>query len=844
MVPAANAVRQSQEEKSVFVSAFVVARAFVRALWGNSRRHAFAVVASKPEYWVLAGKIGRWRFQYVKASFESRLRIRKWRAGTRAIAALGQAALRNAVAPTLALVTALLLDRVSPNTAALLHLPLVNVSEPTVEALAAAVLQVCVVLVGLYYAAISIVISTVYKTTSEALYDLINESAPGAAFMNASMALAVFAAEVLSARALNIVIGSFTIYVLIVLVVLDVLAFVRVGKLGFALFNPRHLLPLLMYKMQDEIEAVTPPAPGSGTPEEQDTRRRQSSRFLDALSDIGSLCSIDGGSTIEVVGSCCGLLQFYGECRGRIDPESRWFERSHRFKNWFQADPIDVMLALNAAREVHAEEAIDNSWFERRVLEVLRAALDRTMRRYRIQEIELALGPCVTAVASLARAFATDEVETFVSSVGRALREPSENAVQLQSLEYRIGYNTAGLVTSGLLGLILRIKDIRASDIRGFVKGDRSLPMFGDAYSLLKEFNVGIKLEVAAEGSRITPAFYVEAFLAEQFMTSTAAMTGRLLSLGEAELESALSVPAQSTNVIRRIGVLSGFVETCEKYQVLISELEGLSTRLRPANLLPEVRWKDDYKGDVRVRALAMLRRTLVALAEMVRPLVDEKIEDGVPNFVEATYQRLAWVVNWEIDEGNAAAIAELVGPYLAVAQAMISSQRDIERFQRWAPWIAADLFELGGYAIIVDRLFPDRPNVWPTYEAALDLIFSQVEVLRGYTALAKFGTNILNDTRRSMVRQSWKQSVDQKLRERGILDRDYPPYRQVRTGDTLLDSLAGSLTPSFDLFDVFCAVYVLERDVTSSNIVGESAVRLRNLLVSPREPDPEEESD
>lgn len=774
---------------------------------------AMAIAAAQPEYTALLKELDRLRFTWIRLRFNARREALRQHSGSAAALSLAKFSALNLLLPTALLALALTVDHFPATWGERFHIPVLHVDTTALLNVAAVIAQVCVVIAGLYYAAMSVVLSNAYRQTDEALYALVNEYPYNGLFLRASIWIAVYALEVIGVATFGVIGGAWTAIALLGLASLDLLAFLQAGRRAFDLFNPRHLLSTVAAKLQLEIEAVER---GSGEAmEEQDVHRRQATLYLDALSNVSRLCSTEDGSTVDVVRTCTRLLAWYGQRRSRIAPESLWFEHLRHYQSWFEADYLDIELSLRTGRELD-ELHIDRSWFERRLVAILSPALETTLRRYRLSELQEVLLGAFSAVQSLANVYAFEEVATIVAPMVARLLRTRSNDASVAGLEYRLGFGAAQLLTFAALGFVYRIKDLTDADIDAFIGGAVNQPMFPEVHEIRLEFENGWKLEKAAEGRLITTKAFAKAVLSAEFMFYVVGFGRSLASFAREQFESVdLQADAPS---LRAAGYLSGFFEVATKLQLAAEEIRSLAERICQPELPDETSRLSETFGSLDAAILSLRTDALASLGTTVFDFVGTDLDDDVPRFTEAAYHRIAMYLYDAVAAGDEPVVAELASPLFRLAQSIVANSfNDPARIQRVGTFIAADVFELCAYAMVYDRLSGGTTRTWPILREALESTLGQSsETVRAYAVLASAGADILQTPHRSIQRHEWSMRLNDRLRERGILGYRYgmePRASEGETsGDWLLDALVSTTEPRFDLLTVFYALYLLDQ--------------------------------
>jgi hypothetical protein len=164
-----------------------------------------------------------------------------------------------------------------------IHIHLPGLQQNYINATATAILQLSVVIIGLYAAAFSMVASTVYGRIYGDVRELLLKDIASNAFLRSMAFVAAYTAFLLLAQSCGIGVGYISVMALTIALVSSIQAFVTAGIGIFRLFDPHKLLPQLQGDLAEAISSSTSRGYRSDTSSFQNAYRERAERNLLAL---------------------------------------------------------------------------------------------------------------------------------------------------------------------------------------------------------------------------------------------------------------------------------------------------------------------------------------------------------------------------------------------------------------------------------------------------------------------------------------------------------------------------------------------------------------------------------
>lgn len=397
--------------------------------------------------------------------------------------------------------------------------------------------QVSASLLGLYFAAFSVIVSTSYSAISRDVRRLIIHERMSDNYLR----IIAFYVIVSGAYSITTVIDAdLTLVSVGWVALLGLFAFVSFPILGLRLFyllEPKELAP---YPMQGLATAIRRALPDSRNRVGRRTAvgsRREAERSLVLFKELVGLASrrgvISPSDLSQDVQALFGVLLWYGECKGKIPRGSPWFRPVASHPRWVSLDESQLSVALHSATPVQPTNEPDYLWLEREVLDCLNAAFaaGEQVEGWGTEIQAVATG-ATGWVRTLAAAGLIEESELVAGTLVRLAKDhagrpypgadaDAPTAVKLAASSLR-GYAAASVV----LGMFDYVRTISLDRIAAIADGiSRGKPQQSEG-NQAEPHQVKVRIErllaersveVSIEGRTVTKAWYYEAQLADAF---------------------------------------------------------------------------------------------------------------------------------------------------------------------------------------------------------------------------------------------------------------------------------------------------------------------------------------
>lgn len=757
----------------------------------------------RPEYWRWRRRLGELRFRWRRAGFGLRGRLIALGSDVRLISSVIREALWLLLGSVALVVIPELLVRV------------VGISFPGwlplgrrvtgLEGFVAVVVTVGGTLLGLYFAAIGIVVSSVFAEAPDSLRTLFLRDRANQLYVRSISLLVLSGIVLLSLGLIDYKLHVVTLVLLALVGLFAVFSLLRAGRHAFNFFNPASLA----YPLTRDFGVVIKRASKGGLrwrdPSFQAAYQRQAEEFLTTYHSLAEFILKRGPDESRLGQLANGLLVFwldYSEQKAQIPTESHWFQRVLEHHDWLIADETAVSMALETGTGIAPKEIPDHLWVERHLVETVAILMDELLTQDDLRgaaNIAERLSSILETLSSL-----TQVDEAFL-----LWRQLSESIWQcLGSRE--LGLETAPLPPqkSGalaladvcgtslvrlLIGLASWSEQLNAESFRGYIdkslRGNETIYAAKAPASLLRLFErlrQGLVFETIAEGSIVSPNWYLHHLPAReviQFLDKSVEVI-----LKEVEKE----VHGQASKMMNREGgTLSSLLvrrglEACSKMNAHLPEIDKVIGDVANLRRTSDEFWPQDKFGRHSVRVKGLEQQLIAILTDLIPILSSRPRDASVPDFFGHAYVVVHASAFEDLLAGRTDSFkskfpklfdAALTG-FHRVQEAL--SSHDPRTTFVYSTEILIDLLELSGYALLMDEL--DSNGTWGTVKTTWDDWFGRhpkpADAIKYLHTVIEGRDSIFALMPRGGARAGRQMLIAQLLRGRGIVDEDYFPGR------------------------------------------------------------------
>lgn len=676
--------------------------------------------------------------------------------------------------------------------------------------------QIAGVFLGLYFTAISLVLSTSYARVPANVRRLLMREKISNFYTYMTAVLVAIPLLLLGLHSYGVQMNiGLTYLVLLLLSMTTIFGFVFLGLRAFHFFNPVALVDLLLPELRQAIRSATPGSLGSQDPAFQDYFRRQATASVDSLESVMSVAITQRdihGDDVALSGSkVLTLLQFYVTHKARIPTQSKWFEQKYEPRDWLTSDSVSISMALSTNTPLSPKEVPDMFWLEKRLIKLVICTLEALREKNDAYNAAIVLNAVQIILRSLGENYAVQEALLLHRSVGEIVwnwieaidpEEEQQSLFKIPSIVNSknansdsapfalIDFHGLGLVNI-ILGLSSCLPNFDPGQIESFLKKvnwrkrdtlyRNSNPQ--EVWRELESLQENIEFEISIEGYAVSPAWLQQQTMARGL--SCFLRTSLFDIVQEVEEFAHKSVRLLNEKHYFAAAVISQRgLEVCDKIHTHLDSFQKCNTRFESLNHQFEEPWPKIDWDDLHDRTKKSRAEIVDTFSQLIIPFLSQKRPVALPDYFGHAYSLLVHEIYSAIVNGDEIAFKKYF-PILLVAtwgahDRVLNEYLGVPNPQyvfahRTEPIVNA--LALSGLALIYSEL--DGREFWQTVKECWDAEMKkrpkpqELCQLIGYSTKDRFMKGYGAWT---SLRNSWKQVLVNLLREQGFLGRYYNP--------------------------------------------------------------------
>jgi len=709
------------------------------------------------------------------------------------------------------------------------------------------VAQVAGVFLGLYFTAISVVASTVYARVPGEIRELLTKEKVGNLYIRA-VALTVAVASLLLAKAgIGFSISILDVLLAILLILMAIFSFVRLGMRIFYFFDFTELSKQLDSELVHWSRSATTSGFRFYDPTFQAHYQKQAERALRTYGGVVILAiedkHFDGRALAELMARPLILLQVYAKNKSSIPSDSQWFRKVYHHRNWLTTNSDEVSMALRSGTSLQPELVPDLLWFEKYVMKMNGDVVKALIERNDLASAGAVVDSMQRTQFALAEYLAIDEAFYLFAGIRSQIEDvmlveeltPDKEETQLARLGL-IDVYCLGVI-SILLGLSKTLGKTGSESIVHQMKGI-GWKKRKSIYIDLAPREVTVQLEYLqehlifeheVEGEFISPPWYQEQIAAQGMVRFIERAVQELVKhcedifAGETERLISERKYLNATQVIQR------GLEACDKsihhLEVINKAFEGISTLRR----VKDIPWPNLAHDELKNRVLAVRERLISGFAKSSIELAKMPSKKNWPDYFGQCYSVMAEECNSSMAQKNETLFGRVFPAFFYAALAAsdrlrseLAGRSDRDALVYMSEPIE-DLLHVSGYALIYSEL--DAKKYWEVVKGLWDKYLSNrnnpKEIVEFIVNTVNFRQSIFAILPRATLRTGWQQKLEKRLRDGKILDEigDYAPVlgrhpSAPKHASKIIQVIArGTMGTIFsDGQDVFLATYIANR--------------------------------
>jgi hypothetical protein len=230
--------------------------------------------------------------------------------------------------------------------------------------------QLAGVFLGLYFASIGLLVSTVYAKAPGDIRNLFIAEKTGNFYIKIIIQLCAVSTLLMTLQSATIIVGMTSLVYISLLALLSILSFVKIANRAFNLYNPAAFLDHIVSDLMRYLKAITPGSIFWKNSSLQNHYRELAQSTIKTFHSILRIMNdkdfneSQNESLKYLSKTAIQLFNHYISIKNGIPQNSYWFRRNHEYPDWFTASESSIDLSIRTSTSLYPNEVIDYLWFE------------------------------------------------------------------------------------------------------------------------------------------------------------------------------------------------------------------------------------------------------------------------------------------------------------------------------------------------------------------------------------------------------------------------------------------------------------------------------------------------
>jgi hypothetical protein len=698
------------------------------------------------------------------------------------------------------------------------------------------------VFIGLYYAAISTIMGSIYAKVPNNIRDLLRQDRVGNVYMRLLSFITFLGISLVSFRVLGLERIHLAIPLMLISAGIGIIAFVKLGQHAFNLFDPTALSYNLFKQLRQNLKMVI-----AGEYRWTDAAFQKHANKL-ASSNLGTLETLAEITSSEVhlrgkpfISLCKELIKFllhYENKKGQIPPNSQWYKQKYVHRDWYRSDESRVSIAHETGTALTPDITNNKEWIEERVLVIIDQCLKTNLREDRYNEVLELLEYIEAYLKLLARSGRTSRSFEIIENFGNSILDVISQDSKHQLLTNEVLEKLAVIERFASIPINIAIafgEQINTIDPReleeklnsvSWNKGPDIYKHGFPSYCLprLEWFKSRLEFEVLTDGKGITPIWYQKEFLlkieADKFVENVQSLIDNGINL----YKSWIDKTTETKHPWLAGAVTSREWEFWYKVDNQMKICSNIWSKINSNRKIKELHWSTFELEKLEQKIKERQPPLMELLSKQCMMLAFPKRPEGFPDYAGQFLHISGEVLMGALLNNDQNLLNDVFPKYFHGCLMCFDNLRPKTSYMDWQAQrnikIAAaallDLMDLSGFARLMADYHDDEQlwliivGVWDEYlkeagkQKPLPLLASSIALTESSFEMAH----------RSVLRTNWKMRIERKLTD--------VPRHEVATGQfslthTVIDHDSalirifaqdrhGSL---FDGIDIFITYYM-----------------------------------
>lgn len=704
------------------------------------------------------------------------------------------------------------------------------------------------VFIGLYYAVISTIGSSIYSKMPNDIRDLLIKEQLGNAYMRLIAWLTFVGLCLLALHTIGLEPIILIMPLLLLSAGLMIIGFVQLGARAFYLFDPTTLSGGLLRQVQRGYKQVKAGGYRWSDPSFQKGAYNKAQNAINSLTMMSEMVAEETHLKVHpFAGFCRNLLSFltrYEVVKKSIPTDSLWYAKRQVHPDWYKTDDSATSMAYETGSGLSPDSVSDTRWIESAILSIVQHCLEINCKEKRYVIVNGLLSSLDAYIQRLSSEHQVEYALDLISKVSSWCEEliffETDEMITDEPLEHmQICEMLSMMLINALLAYSSSIKDYDRNKIRQRIrrikwKSKKSIYRMGFGVHILPRLEWMRSLlvfEERIERQLVSPSWYLQELITQQevenLQTVMICFFEKACTLYKQWIETSTKHPWL------KAVILSKELEYWKKIAHHMDILTPIWNDLNSNRRVEDLPWASLNIDELKEKYLQRDKELLELISEESVLLSSTSRLEAYPDFAGQFLHTVGEALFFAMCENKCDMVETLFKRYFGGCLLQFGRLRPEEVGTDWhtqnnlkiaaAPLL--DLMDISGYAYLLSDLHEtpslNEPIViaWDTYLS----IEGEENTLKSLAASVAFSESDFEIEHRSTLRTRWKQIIQRLLRDVEREEVDFGvgvPYflagsETVPVHDSpLVRVFANSLEFLFyDGIDIFIEKYIRHRE-------------------------------
>lgn len=699
------------------------------------------------------------------------------------------------------------------------------------------------VFLGLYFTAVSTVISNTYSSVSGDVRGLILRDRLGNNYVKLVAFLTALSVVLLAFSATGMTPFHLTIPLLAIISCVAVFAFVNLGQRAFFLSDPTLFFNTLSSELLKWVKRASVGGYQWRSPSFQQHYRKQALQSATTLATLAKISGekpeLQGESLPRLLRSLLALLTVYYEGKHQIPTDSGWYGKKFQHKQWYLTESTELEMATQTDSGLKPNEIPDVTWLEDVILEVVFKAFKTDIEAGDYQALYSKIANLPDFFSRASGSWQAGDAKKWHAKLAKDVLAKLINSKEIDETQEAYSIAVADIVASLPLSLELGfMKSVRELDsVKLRSQFTRTKWSNSDApyksalppntIKTLEQVRDGYVFEKQAHAPHKTQSWYVVELAFKNIEWALYEQWQSLMGLMETWYSETGQALADAKKYKHSATIYARAIEQAWRLDSHIEQLKEASEALRKDVKLdfkrPAWEWDKEHERVTKFRSMA-----IEGQAKLIPHLWNTKEPNpDMPDFFGGAVHRTGEACYEALMEGDTDKFKSLFRPYFLGILGIFESVRpqvkdwEVSSAMAWMSEPILDLFDISGYAYVLAE-YHNKPELWNACKEIWDTYLTNIpQQLQSFALISDYHQTPRGViTPRATLRSRWEITLAKLL---GSLPRQRTTGFYSRPPVEHQSQLIRNIAPSTDLphmfsdaTDVFTVKYLLARQDAS----------------------------